>query len=315
MANSLGTLNGTIVAQRVLEFLRLMFPALTRIASNYSDDRLLFNQTLVTRVPVVGSANDYDQANGYVSQNSNTVDVPIKIDHHKHVSISFNDQEVSSTNRNLIDEQAAPAAYALGLDLFTYVFGLVTGANIPNEFVTATANYARPTVTTINGILNKRGVSPLGRFGLVSSAAYANLADDITIVGNQNNPTSNTIATGVLTNVHGVDIIELPFMNSATAEKLNGFFGNKSALAVATCVPKDPGQVLPGLPIPGRIYTVTDALTGMTIMVREFYDMGKGKYQYTLTWMYGAAIGIAKAGERVVTAATAIDGTVVDTLA
>lgn len=314
MANTLGTLNGKIVAQRVLDFLKVQFPLLTRISSNFSGEGLLFNQDLVTRVPSVPSVADYHATNGYVASDSTTTDITVRIDQHKHVSLSFNDQEVSQTNRNLIDEQAAPAAYALGKGLFDYVAAKVTGANFPYEHVKTVANWGRRTLVDINGIMNKRGVPNFGRFAVVNSAVYAELCDDVTIVANAG-MASNTASTGLLPNVHGIDVIEDPSMITAvTPQFLNGYVGTVSGLAIATCIPKDPASVMGGLPIPGKIYSVSDAATGITLMVREFYDIKLGRYQYTITWMYGAAVGLAGTLERVVTQATTIGSTVVDTL-
>ena len=300
------------MAQRTLEFLKIMFPALTRISSNFTSDQLLFNQQLITRVPVSMTAAAVVASTGYpVNNNAQTVDVPITMNQHDHVSFGFNDQEVSSTNRNLIDEQAVPAAFALGNKMFTYVFGLLTPANIPHENVILDADWARPDVIAQNKYLNLRGVSPLNRFGIVNSNIFAELSADVTIVGNQYNVGATTITTGKLTNIHGVDVMEWPAL-PAGGNYLSAIFGTNQMLAVASGVPKDPALVNPGVPIPGKIDVVTDPDTGMSLMVREFYDMAKGFHQVTLTWMYGAAVGLGLTGERVVTQATGAGGTVVD---
>jgi hypothetical protein len=311
MANSLGTLSGIIVAQRTLEFLKIMFPALTKISSKFTSDQLLFNQQLICRVPVAMTAAAVVAATGYpINNNAQTVDVPITMDQHDHVSFGFNDQEVSSTNRNLIDEQALPAAFALGSKMFNFVFALITPGNIKHENVIADADWSRVDVIAQNRYLNLRGVSPLGRFGIVNSNIFAELSGDITIVGNQNNPASDTIVSGRLTNVHGVDVMEWPGM--PTTNNLSAIFGTNQALAIATGVPKDPAAVNPGVPIPGKIDLVSDADTGLTLMVREWYDMRLGFHQVTLTWMYGAALGLPLTLERVVTTATGAGGTIVD---
>ena len=172
MANSLGTLAGKVVAARVLELIAVQFPLLTRIASNFSDQGLLFNQDLVVHVPTVGSVSDYSTSDGYVPQDSTTTDRTVKIDQHKHYSVFFNDQEVTSTDRRLIDEQAEPAAYALGKDLFDYAFGKFVAANYPYEHVKAAADFNRRTAIDLNGILNKRGIPSLGRFAVEIGRAH-----------------------------------------------------------------------------------------------------------------------------------------------
>lgn len=316
-ANDSGVLSGTIVAQRTLEFLHVMFPLLTRIATNYSDEALLFKQQMIVNVPKALTAKAWDKATGYTPDPADVEQVGVMIDQHDHVSFGFNDQEVTATNRNLIDEHAVTSAYALGSKLFSYVFGNVTPANIKHENVIANADWNRRSIINQNAFLNLRGVSPLRRFGVVNSVAMAELLDDAQIVTSLNPVAGSTIdmSTGQVIKVHGVEIMEWPAMpGGAPNNYLNGFFGTSQALAVATCVPKDPATVNPGVPIPGNIELVTDPNTGMTLMVREHYDMKMGYHQVTLTWMYGASIGLPNTAERTVTQATGVGGTIVDTL-
>lgn len=313
--NTLGTLSGTIIAQRTLEFLHVMFPMLSRISCSLSPEAALFKQQVTVQIPSAQEAQDWDKDTGYEPDPTAMTQASVTIDQHQHVSFGFNDQEVSATNRNLIDEHAETSAFALGTGLFNFVFALVNPTNIKHEYAVASADFNRRSVIDVNGILNGRGVSGVSRFGIVNSRIMAELLDDTTIVANLYNAVNkDAIAenTGTVIRVHGVDVMEWP--NLPSTNNMNGFFGTKQALAVATRVPKDPASVNPGVPIPGKIDIVTDPNTGCSLMVREFYDMKMGKHQVTLTWMFGAALALPLTGQRTVTSASGVGGTVVDVL-
>src|SRR5438552_1539222 len=74
---NLGTLAGTLVTQRTLELLPLQFPVLGRITTDFSDLPAQFNQTIVSRIISIPSAQDYDTSTGWTDSTAATSDVPI----------------------------------------------------------------------------------------------------------------------------------------------------------------------------------------------------------------------------------------------
>src|SRR5207253_8426372 len=112
------------------------------------------------RVAVKPTVQDYSAANGYVPVAASTVDVPVTINKHKHVSLSFNSDEISGTNRKLADEQIDGAVDAIGEQVLSDVFALVTLANFTTVPITETINnHDRETLTAVREALTGAGAA------------------------------------------------------------------------------------------------------------------------------------------------------------
>src|SRR5581483_6648350 len=88
-ANSVGTLAGTLVVQRVLELLKLTFPALTRFSTDFSDQPASYNQTVTTRIVSIPTVQTYNTSTGWTASDDTTTDVSVTINAHKGVPITF----------------------------------------------------------------------------------------------------------------------------------------------------------------------------------------------------------------------------------
>jgi len=306
MPNTLGTLTPKEVVLDVFRFLRQQFPLISNITTDFSNGQVNFNQQVISRVPTIPTVNDYDTTAGYVAGDAATTDVPVTISNHKHVSLSFNEQEIAGTSRNLVEEQEKGAAYALAKGLFDSVMNLITTTNFTNETVETVANTDRDTLAAIRKALNARGVGA-PRFAIVGSDVAEALDQDSRILSNDyGRPGGTEEENGWLhlRNIAGFsEIWEYPDL--PTANNLTGFAGTKDGLVIATRIPKDPALVVPNLNLPGTIEVITDPDTGLSMMARYHYDMQKGHLQMTLTWMYGVAVGVAGNGQRLVHTATA----------
>jgi hypothetical protein len=67
--------------------------------------------------------------------------VPVTINNHEGVQISFNENILASTVRALFTEFAPAASYALGKRLMDEVYAKITAANFPNNRVITTASF------------------------------------------------------------------------------------------------------------------------------------------------------------------------------
>jgi len=305
MPNQLGTLSPAEVTLEVIAILKKRFPQITAISTDFSSAAVKFNQNVISRVVVPQPAQDYDTVNGYVAESSVTQDVPVTINKHKHVSLAFNDQELSSTVRNLPQEQLEGAAYSLGrqisLDLWGQAvvanFGTPASGNTQNAAVSVTAvgNVTRQTLLAIRAALSKAGAGP-NRFGLVNADVFAALGADATIVSRFYYNDEPDFMQGVLENLAGfekiIEYAELPNAPTGTGAGNLGWFGTPAGLVFASRVPADPGMFVTDVPVPAKIQNVSDPDTGLTIQYRYMYDPWKGKLQMTLTLMYGVAIGV-----------------------
>src|SRR5882724_1948439 len=180
----LGTLTGTLVTQRTLELLKFSFPALTMFTTDFSDQSAQFNQTIMTRTIDIPNVTSYNTSTGWADSTATTNDVPITIDKHRGVNITFNANILASTVRRLFDEQAPAQAYALGKDLMDDLYTNITDANFTHNKVIATASFTRATVVDIGVDLDLLGVpSGLGmRTMLLWPTVFGALEKDTALI-------------------------------------------------------------------------------------------------------------------------------------
>jgi len=298
MSNTLATLNGTLIARRILTTLLEEFPLLRLITADFSPETALYNQAIKVQLPsAFASATDYHVDNGYVARDAEQTEVTLTINKHKHVTYGFNDQERSSTDVLLVERWARNGAHALGKAMMDDLMALVTVSNFPNETIlSSTPN--RGDIIAAGTALNGRNVPGIGRFAVLNSTAYGALCQDTTLVANAGSP-AETVRSGQLTDVHGFRTLEYAQL-TAGSEFRAGFAGVPEALLIATRVPVLPEDKARG---GGSVEIVTEPNTNLSIQVRSWYDYALGKEFRTFTIMYGVAVGQAACLERLVTQA------------
>ena len=312
-ANTLGTVSGTLITQRTLDLLKINFPALGRISTNFTSQQFdavgqgaKYNQTIATRLVTVPTVGTYHVDNGYVSANAVATDVPVTIDAHKFIQVDFNANEAQSTRRLLFGEQEEAMHYAIGLDLMDAIYALFTAANYTQTATTeALVDFDRSTVIDV-GIAMQSGSAGRNanngtRTVLLNPNYYGKLAEDTVVVSNLNNTQAGgAIATGVLPMVHGFMPVEAP--NLITTGNLVGMGLRADAVALATALPTDYANQ-PGLPATALQQVVTNPDTGLSVQLTLFTNHQLGKTYMRLAWMRGQAVGNLKAGQRIISAA------------
>ncbi len=98
------------------------------------------------------------------------------------------------------------------------------------------------------------------------------------------------IMKGELPEVAGFGIEEYPNL-PANGASLVGVVGTPDSTVYAQRVPRDPREVIPGLPIPGNVGVVTEPRTGLSVQVVEYVDLNTLNITTKLLWMYGTAVG------------------------
>ncbi len=299
MANSFGTLNGLVIAQRTLTTLLAKFPLLSKISTNFNNEPLLFGQTLLVNLVAPRTASNYSTVNGYVPTDGAISQVPVVINQHVHDTYQVNDQEASSTNEDLIQKQANVSAYALGRAIYNYLMALVIEANFPNYTVVATPGAMnRSTLIDINQVLDDRFVADLDRFALLNTQYYAGIKKDTVVVSNNQNPAAGTaISSGILPDVDGTMVMKTSAIPN-NGQSLVGIVGVAEALALATTIPSAPPK---DLPVGGRVSVVSDTNSGVSMQLREWYNFDLGQTRRTSTLMFGGAVGNAATIQRIVT--------------
>jgi hypothetical protein len=301
-ANSLGTLAGSLVLQRALELLRFELPVLNRISTDLSDAPAKFNQTVNVQKITPPAVTDYNTSTGYASSDIAVADVPVVINKHKAVQVKVTVEDLASTTRALLDEQAAPMAYALGADVAGALWALILNANFSNKTTVSASNFNRTYVIAVGTALTGRKVPKFKRTLILNPTYYGKLAEDTTVVAVATNPDAvRAITTGKLPDLHGFALSEQGTLTD-NSENLTGAGFAPAALALAARVPADYTQVFPGATAGARVQTVTDPDTGLSLMQVQFIDHKLGAAYSRAAWMYGVAKGDTDQLQRIVSA-------------
>lgn len=300
-ANSLGSLAGDLIAQQALALLKYEFPILGRVATDFSNLNAQYGQTIKTRTRTIPTVGTYSEQDGYVATSAGTTDATVTLNNHKFVEIPFSANELASTARNLFEEQVEAMHYALGKDMVDALYALMLVGNFSNTTTQASAAaLARADIQLAKAALNKRGVPQKIRTLLVNSDALATLFSDAGILNLAAYQKPSIIEQGVIANVAGFDIVEAP--NLITTANQTAFGFSPDALVLATRVPNDYTQALPGAAY-GNVGVVTNPDTGISVQSVQYVNHQQGKTNWRIALMYGVAVGQAASGQRIRSAA------------
>jgi len=285
MANTIGTTNANVIAQRALEILVADYSFLKNSVTDFSSEAAKYNASIYTHRISATTAQDYSQANGYVATATTQTDVQITLNKFKHVSYSVDDQERTSSNINLIERFAGAAAHALGLQMVGDLLALVTSSSFTSALTQSSATFSYASVISAGITLNNANVPQHDRYAVLNPSFYGRLLNDSTIVANAqiSGEQSRTAGIGSVAGFN-INLYSAVPQNSIT---LGGFFAQREALLIAARVPEVPT----GVPIPGDISVVTEPRTGLSCMVRESYDVRLGLLQRTYALIYGVKAG------------------------
>ena len=304
-SNSLGTLAANIVVQQSLEFLKLQFPILSAISTDFSAQAVKWNQTLDTRIIGTRTVQTYT-GGAYADAAAVTTDVSVTMDHHFYDQVSFNVQELGATVRDLVGEQKEALHYSLGKGIVDFVYTKLTAANyLPGspspasnkagQTVSTKANFGRQTLIDASEQMGIRGVPEEGRTLLLASS-YANaLKGDtayfqLAVMSQAYRGDNSVLGKGQLVQMETFNPM-VAYNLPANDLFLVGAGFRKSALALVSRIPSDITQAMPGTPVPGLVFVVTNPDTGMSVLVTQFVDLVNGNAKMRVELMVGAAPG------------------------
>lgn len=293
MANSLGTLTSSVVSSIMLEATLARLAPLKAFTTDLSAEAVDFGQAIKVRTATPATVAAYHTTNGYVATDATTTDYSVSVDTHKHVSLSYHEQELSGTGRKLLEEQVMVSGYALADAVIDSALALIVAATYTNTAITEThANTDRDTLVSLRQSLTNAGAPDFGRNVLMNVAAFGYLTADAEIISSDYNNLSNIdYQSGVLKNLQGFqNVFEVP--NLPSTGNMSAFALHKSAVLIAARLPKDPGVAGVNVMVPGSIEVIQDPDSGLALQVRTWYDMQKGRLNQTFTLMYGVAAGV-----------------------
>lgn len=303
MANTLGTLAGSLILQRALDLVYTVRPLLRTLALDLRDldsgsSEAKFNQQIITRTRGVPAVNDF----GTGAVDTADVDVPVTLSRFKEVHYAFTPVQYSSTDRDLIDEHAEPMAVALANHVVDAIAANWTAANFTSAPTIKAAGWDYEHLTAVRQVLQERGVPMTQRrFYVGGASVYRSLLNDTLIVTALNNPNNaNAIRDGRLPQVAGLGLDEYPALPAVG--NLVAFSGTPDSVIYAQRVPRNPNELMPGTSFPGNIGVITNPTTGFSVMVTQWIDPSTLIANNRLIWMYGTAVGNANNGQRIVSA-------------
>lgn len=299
MSNTLGTTNATIIAQKALEELVTLLPVLGQIATDHTAENAKFGETIIVHEVAAAEAVAFDKTVGYVPSNRSQVDIPVTLNQHVHHTYYVDVTEASSSRVDLIARFAKTGAYAIGASLVSSLCALITDANFAGKTVKALGagqdGFDRKTLVLLAKALDERNVAPFGRFALLNPSYYASLMMDNAMLTILLQGGANAVTGGKLPSLHGFDISQFTSLPS-NDEDLVGFAGTRTALAMATRIPDDPGVNASNC----SISVATEPQTGLSVQVREWYEATLGQFRRSYTLMYGVAKGQTDCLQRIV---------------
>lgn len=303
MANSLTNLTNTILAQMALEaFLKRIAP-IAAFANNFSAEAVQRGDKVkVMYVSAQDAATDF--AGSYVMQDADAEGLDITINKRKYVSWSLSTEELATMPQLSLERFARQKGNALARAVLTDIWSVVTGANYGS---TAYSQGAGGDVITVAAssfdsedvahILEMCDTAdwPDERALILSPAYHAAFMSDADVIGTLGVHNGGPIATGRVPNIMGFDVYQSNVI-PGNSENLVGFAAHPDAILIANraLVPESMANS------PNTQVLTDPNGSGLTIVMREWFDPDGDAAKRVLECNYGYRVGNAKAIKRIV---------------
>ena len=289
-ANALGTLSGSLIAQKSLSLLKAQLPQFSLFATDFSNASAKLNQTIISRVRTIPTVQTYSTGSGYVKSDVTAIDVPVTISAHRYTQFDYNANELASTGRDLFGEQAEGSVYALGKDVLDTALALFLVAAYPGRTIVTQGNFNRAAAIAARVALRKRKVqiNQDNGFLLANEDYFGALAQDATIVNLAVYQRPELVTEYLLPKIAGFQ--PFPYVDLPTTNNLTAIFGVKDCCLLATRLPYDYVDAQLGSNY-GNTSQITDPNTGLSMMLTQYVNHDAGASRYRLALMSGSAVG------------------------
>ena len=291
-ANALGTLNGSLITQNYLSLLKAKLPSLSSFSTDFSSDSAKLNQTIIGRTRGIPAVQQYSANTGYAAAPVTDTDIPVTITSHGYCQFDYNANELASTGRNLFAEQSEGALYSLAKSLVDSVLALFTTANFSNgaqKTVVTAGNWNRVALLNARAALVTRHVSVLKGFALQNPTYFGALSQDPAIVSLATFQEPDIITEGTLPRISGIRPIEYADF-PANGINLAAIVGAPDCAIIAARLPYDYVDAQVGSNY-GAVSQVTDADSGLSVMLTQYVNHDAGVSRYRVAVMVGSAVG------------------------
>ena len=284
-AGNLGGINLQVIAQDSLTTLLAQFPLVNKFTTDFGGDILQRGESVTTRLASGVSATDI-AANGYTRSDVLSTAKTVTLNKHKGFVMGFSDGEVAKGGYDVLRRTfIRPAAHAVVKAVMDDVFGLVTNANFGSTGYTGTAAaFDADAVADISQALTDANVPMAGRTLIVRPVLYTSLAKDNSIQAQYASGTNAPLTENLLPRIHGFEVNQYTALPE-TVTDLRGIACSPEAILIAARLPATPTNWY------GNVATATDAESGLSIQVREWYDGDAGEQKLSMSILYGVAVG------------------------
>ena len=283
--STLGGINLQVIAQDSLTTLLSQFPLVNKFTTDFGGDILQRGESVTTRIASGVAATDI-AASGYARSNVASTAKTVTLDKHKGFVMGFTDGEVSKGGYDVLRRTfIRPAAHAVVKAVMDDVFALVDGTNFPTTGFNGTiAAFDADAVADISQTLTDLNVPMAGRTLIVKPALYTSLAKDNSIQAQYASGTNAPLTENLLPRIHGFEVNQYTAL-PATITNLKGIAVSPEAILIAARLPATPTNWY------GNVATATDAESGLSIQVREWYDGDSGEQKLSMSILYGVTVG------------------------
>jgi hypothetical protein len=211
----------------------------------------------------------------------------------KDVVLKFQAADLVADRSTKYTKTVNSAAYVLGKALVDSVLAKCLAANLSHTTICTQANATAAKLRSFVAQLNSQGAGPF-YFGLVKSGFMTGLLSDTSIIsGFYFNQRQQGTPIMELTNIQGFQSVSEYPDDTAWPALLNAIFFDTRAIAVASRLPADSLDLARtrGVPIPLKVNTQTDPMSGLTILALERLNTDTLDLELCFSVMFGSAVG------------------------
>lgn len=307
MSNTLGGINLQVIAQDSLTTLLAQFPLVNKFTTDFGGDILQRGESVTTRLASGVAATDI-AASGYTRSDVSSTAKTVTLNKHKGFVMGFQDGEVARGGYDVLRRTfIRPAAHAVVKAVMDDVFLLCTSGNFSSVGYNGTvAAFDADAVADISQALTDANVPMANRTLIVRPALYTSLAKDNAIQAQYASGTNAPLTENLLPRIHGFEVNQYSALPNGSLGTVNGvdFSGldnnlkgiavSPEAILIAARLPATPTNWY------GNVATATDAESGLSIQVREWYDGDSGQQKLSMSILYGMTVGNAANLSRII---------------
>lgn len=177
----------------------------------------------------------------------------------------------------------------------TFTLGNGKVPTLYTTYVKALASFAIADLDAIAGAFDSIDVPMEDRFAALNPAYYRKLGSDAQVNAiMQGTGDLSYLTERRLPKMSNFELLNSSWMPSASNQ--TGFAGHKASLVLKTRLPQDINAALPGGGAPGTATTVTDPLSGLTMLLVQYGDRTGNFAEWRPEILLGASVGDRRGG-------------------